>query len=51
MTWTPARKLEAAVRAPLPRAYLREDTRVIERPGWYQVVTPSAHTYLNAVHP
>lgn len=49
MTWTPERKLEAAVQAPLPRAYVRADTRIIERPGWYQVVTPSASTYLNEV--
>jgi hypothetical protein len=49
MTWTPERKLEAAVQAPLARLYVREDTRIIERPGWYQVVTPSAKTYMNEV--
>ena len=49
MTWTAERKVDAALRAPLARAYVREDTRIIERPGWYQVVTPSARTYLNEV--
>lgn len=33
---------EAAIRAPIGREFHRPDTRVIERPGWYQVVTPSA---------
>lgn len=47
--WTAERKLEAALRAPLVRMYVRADTRIIERPGWYQVVTPSARTYLNEV--
>jgi hypothetical protein len=49
MTWTRERKLEAAIQAPLTRLYVRDDTRIIERPGWYQVVTPSARTYLNEV--
>lgn len=49
MTWTPERKREAAVQAPLARLYVRADTRIVERPGWYQVVTPSARTYLNEV--
>ena len=42
--WTAERKLEAAILAPRSRgrAMLRPDTRVIERPGWYQLVTPSA---------
>jgi GNAT superfamily N-acetyltransferase len=47
--WTPERRLEAAIRAPLGRVYLRDDTQVIERPGWYQVLTPSARSYLNEV--
>jgi len=47
--WTAERKREAAVQAPLARLYVRDDTRIIERPGWYQVVTPSARTYLNEV--
>jgi GNAT superfamily N-acetyltransferase len=42
MTWTAEKKLNAAVSAPMSRAMLRPDTRVIERPGWYQLVTPSA---------
>lgn len=49
MTWTLERKREAAVQAPLARLYTRDDTRIIERPGWYQVVTPSAKTYMNEV--
>ncbi len=49
MTWTLERKRDAAARAPLARLYTRDDTRIIERPGWYQVVTPSAKTYMNEV--
>jgi GNAT superfamily N-acetyltransferase len=50
MIWTPERKYDAAFRAPMSRALLRPDTRVIERPGWYQLVTPSApRTHLNEV--
>jgi len=51
-TWTPERKQAAAISAPRSRsrALLRRDTRVIERPGWYQLVTPSAPgTQLNEV--
>ncbi|MFO0554620.1 MAG: GNAT family N-acetyltransferase [Polyangiaceae bacterium] len=40
--WTRERKLEACQRAPLVRAIRRRDTRIVERPGWYQVITPSA---------
>ena len=50
--WTAERKLEAALEAPFGRTgrtYVRDDTRIITRPGWYQVVTPSARTYLNEV--
>ncbi len=42
MTWTIDAKIEAAVEAPRTTALHRPDTRVIERPGWYQLVTPSA---------
>jgi GNAT superfamily N-acetyltransferase len=42
MTWTAEAKLDAAIRAPTGRAMLRPDSRVIERPGWHQVITPSA---------
>ncbi len=49
LPWTRERKREAALRGPLVRAYVRDDTRIIERPGWYQVVTPSARAYLNEV--
>jgi GNAT superfamily N-acetyltransferase len=48
--WTDDDKLWAAARAPMHRAMLRPDTQVIERPGWYQLVTPSAPgTTLNEV--
>jgi hypothetical protein len=47
--WTRERKLDAALRGPLVRAYVRDDTRIIDRPDWYQVVTPSVRTYLNEV--
>ena len=49
MTWTAERKREAAVQGPLVRGYLREDTRIIERRGWYQVVTPSSPGYINEI--
>ncbi|HEY4120796.1 MAG TPA: GNAT family N-acetyltransferase [Byssovorax sp.] len=39
---SPAWKLEAAIRAPLDRAVLLPDTRVVEREGWFQILTPSA---------
>lgn len=50
-------KREVCVRAPLGRDLHRPDTAVIERPGWYQVVTPSApgnllnEVVLSAVEP
>jgi hypothetical protein len=44
MTWTPEAKRDAAIRAPLGRVMLRADTQVIERDGWYQLVTPSSPT-------
>lgn len=28
------------------RALTRDDTRIVERPGWYQVITPSAPAYV-----
>ena len=42
--------VRAAFRAPMGRELHRPDTRVIERPGWYQIVTPSAVGYLNEVY-
>ncbi len=42
----------AAIEAPRQRSMLRPDTRVIERPGWLQLVTPSAprgSAYLNEI--
>jgi len=49
MSWTPERKRQAALQGALRRPYTREDTQIIERPGWYQVVTPSATTYMNEI--
>jgi GNAT superfamily N-acetyltransferase len=40
--WTAERKREATIRAPLVRTLLAPDSRVIEREGWFQVVTPSS---------
>jgi GNAT superfamily N-acetyltransferase len=48
--WTLDRKRDAAIRAPLGPGFRRADTRVIERAGWYQIVTPSAPgTLLNEI--
>jgi GNAT superfamily N-acetyltransferase len=47
--WTTERKYEAAVRAPEGRELWRPDSRLIERSGWRQLVTPSANGYLNEV--
>ncbi|MCP3144565.1 hypothetical protein [Pyxidicoccus xibeiensis] len=41
-TWSLEEKREACLRAPMGDDLLRTDTRIIARPGWYQVVTPSA---------
>lgn len=41
-TWSLEEKREACLRAPMTDALVRTDTRIIARPGWYQVVTPSA---------
>lgn len=47
---TPEQRLDAAVRAPLGGALLRADSRLIERPGWHELVTPSAPgTMMNEV--
>jgi GNAT superfamily N-acetyltransferase len=40
--WTAERKLRAAIDAPLGPSACPTDTRVIERDGWFQRVTPSA---------
>src|SRR5262245_251157 len=40
--WTAEQKLRAAILAPTGGGMLRGDTRVIARPDWYQLVTPSA---------
>jgi hypothetical protein len=43
-------KLEATIRGPMGPSLRRPDTTVIEKPGWYQVVTPSTRgTTLNEV--
>lgn len=47
--WTEERKREACLRGPMGRAFLRPDTQVIERPGWHQVLTPSAKGTMNEV--
>ncbi len=49
-SWTDAERRDAAIDAPTGGGLLRADTRVIERPGWYQIVTPSTGSaYLNEV--
>jgi GNAT superfamily N-acetyltransferase len=50
MIWTEEACARAAYRAPIGREVHRPDTRVIERPGWYQIITPSATGYLNEVY-
>jgi GNAT superfamily N-acetyltransferase len=50
MSWTEEACERAAYRAPFGRELHRPDTRVIERPGWYQIVTPSAVGCLNEVY-
>lgn len=42
-------KYRAAIDAPMQVVLQREDTQVIERPGWFQLLTPSAPTSLNEV--
>jgi hypothetical protein len=42
MSWTPEARRQAALTAPIGSHLLRPDSRVIERPGWYQIITPSA---------
>lgn len=42
MEWTPERRVDACVRAPLGDAFVREDTEILAREGWYELVTPSA---------
>jgi GNAT superfamily N-acetyltransferase len=49
-TWTDDAIARAAFRAPIGLELLRPDTRVVERPGWYQIVTPSAVGHLNEVY-
>ncbi len=49
MNWTTDDKRQAAFDAPRGITLWREDTRVIERPGWYQLITPSAPGSLNEV--
>lgn len=47
--WTAERRYDAALRVPQGRELFRPDSRLIERPGWKQLVTPSATGYLNEV--
>lgn len=50
MRWTKDALEAAAFRAPIGRELHRPDTRVIERPGWYQIITPSAVGSLNEIY-
>src|SRR5439155_9232196 len=49
--WTAEKKLEAAIHGPMSGAggLLRGDTQVIERPGWYELVTPGGGEHGNEV--
>jgi GNAT superfamily N-acetyltransferase len=48
--WLLADRRQAAISAPLCRDLHRPDSRVIERPGWFQVITPSTRSaHLNEV--
>lgn len=47
--WTHERKVAAAEAAPRDRVLVHPDTRIVERPGWFQVITPSARGYLNEI--
>jgi GNAT superfamily N-acetyltransferase len=50
MAWTLDQKHTAIIDAPLAKSVRRADTQIIARPGWYQVITPSAPgTYHNEV--
>jgi GNAT superfamily N-acetyltransferase len=49
MEWTDDRKRDAAIQAPLAAGYVHPDTQVVEKPGWFQVITPSAQGFLNEI--
>lgn len=38
------RARDAVLRAPIGSHLVRPDTRIVERPGWYQMITPSCPT-------
>jgi GNAT superfamily N-acetyltransferase len=40
--WTPRDKIEESFLAPVGSAVLANDTRIVERDGWYQIITPSS---------
>jgi GNAT superfamily N-acetyltransferase len=42
MTWELDRKLRAAIHGPVGPMATRADTRVVEREGWFQRITPSS---------
>ena len=42
MTWDFERKVRAAIHGPVGPMATRADTRVIEREGWFQRITPSS---------
>lgn len=44
MKMAPQKVYEAVVQGPLGWPLLRPETQVIQRPGWYQVVTPTSIT-------
>jgi GNAT superfamily N-acetyltransferase len=51
MSWSAEAMLEEVLGAPLGAHQPRPDTEVRRRPGWYQLVTPSARSgYLNEVY-
>jgi len=42
MTWSIERRRDACFRASMGGVFLRPDTVIVERPGWYQVITPTS---------
>ncbi len=47
--WTLERKRNACLWGPISPELVRADTQVIERPGWYQTITPSTSGTCNEV--
>ena len=42
MTLSPEERRDAAIHAPIGPGLLYPDSRIVQRPGWYQLITPSA---------